>query len=318
MELIEGVPIDRYCSESGSGMREVLKLFLDVCAAVSHAHRNLVVHRDLKPGNVLVTRDGTPKVLDFGVVKLLAPDASDVTTHPGWIAPLTLRYASPEQWIGGPISTASDVYSLGVLLSELLESDDGKRPRDLDLILRQATRPEPERRYPSVEAFADDLERFLAGEPVARAPALVPLPLLPLPAAAPSELRGRRGLLRAAPGRPGIPARSVAPSPARGGRRLARPRAGPLRLELSSTSSSTLPIPRSWPRIPDSSGSWIAPRRPSGTSWLPTRRPKAVCASRSRGSTHGSDVRRMPWCKPRGRSSSLDRRSGSASGTGRP
>jgi len=125
MEFIEGEPIDRYCESRP--VSERLRLFRTVCAAVHHAHQNLIVHRDLKPANVLVTADGAPKLLDFGVAKMLSPDQrrSDVTI----VQAMTPEYASPEQIRGGLVSTASDVYSLGTILYELLT---GRRPYLLD------------------------------------------------------------------------------------------------------------------------------------------------------------------------------------------
>ena len=122
MEYVEGVPVDAYCDERRLSITERLKLFREVCAAVSYAHRNLVVHRDLKPSNILVTRDGTPKLLDFGIATLLKPEPSARTIEPTTPAVrlLTPEYASPEQVRGETITTAADVYSLGVVLYELL------------------------------------------------------------------------------------------------------------------------------------------------------------------------------------------------------
>ena len=126
MEYVEGEHIDQYCDANQLGLRERVKLFLDVCSAVQYAHRNLVVHRDLKPGNILVTADGQPKLLDFGIAKLIesGPASSEATTRahltlPG-SPPMTLLYASPEQLNCEPVTTACDVYSLGVLLYQIL------------------------------------------------------------------------------------------------------------------------------------------------------------------------------------------------------
>jgi serine/threonine protein kinase len=127
MEYVEGIRIDRYCEKHKSTITERLKLFRDVCAAVQYAHGNLVVHRDLKAGNILVTAEGIPKLLDFGIAKLIRTEFSTLAaaeTRPE-LRPMTLDYASPEQVRGEPITTATDVYSLGVLLYKLLT---GKSP----------------------------------------------------------------------------------------------------------------------------------------------------------------------------------------------
>ena len=127
MEYIEGLPIDEYCDQQQLATAARLELFRTVCAAVQHAHQNLVVHRDLKPGNILLTADGTPKLLDFGIAKLLNPELTGETmdvTMTG-MKLMTPGYASPEQARGGTITTVSDVYSLGVVLYELLT---GHRP----------------------------------------------------------------------------------------------------------------------------------------------------------------------------------------------
>ncbi len=122
MEYVQGSPIDRYCEEHELSVKERLELMLRACAAVSTAHQKLVVHRDLKPGNILVTESGIPKLLDFGIAKLLEPDGAAAVTQ--WTVagarPMTPGYASPEQVAGEPVTVASDVYSLGVLLYELL------------------------------------------------------------------------------------------------------------------------------------------------------------------------------------------------------
>jgi serine/threonine-protein kinase len=135
MEHVEGEPIDVHCDRRRLSTRDRLELFRSVCSAVQLAHQNLVVHRDLKPANILVTSDGTVKLLDFGIAKLLAPqDIAGIHAAPTLArgrAPLTPRYASPEQFRDEPITTASDVYSLGVILYELLT---GHRPYRLDTL----------------------------------------------------------------------------------------------------------------------------------------------------------------------------------------
>jgi eukaryotic-like serine/threonine-protein kinase len=119
MEYVEGRPIDLYCDENNLSITNRLELFRQVCAAVSYAHRNLVVHRDIKPSNILITADGLPKLLDFGIAKILQLHSGEQTTATGFM-PMTPDYASPEQAVGANVTTYSDIYSLGVLLYELL------------------------------------------------------------------------------------------------------------------------------------------------------------------------------------------------------
>jgi serine/threonine protein kinase/tetratricopeptide (TPR) repeat protein len=154
MEYVEGEPITKYCDAHRLNAIERLRLFQKVCAAVQHAHQNLIVHRDLKPGNILVTPDGAPKLLDFGIAKLLNPDwSSNATEETASVLRLmTPEYASPEQLRGLPINTATDVYSLGIVLYELLS---GQRPfrfrsRLPEEIVRVLLTEEPER--PSLAA----------------------------------------------------------------------------------------------------------------------------------------------------------------------
>jgi tetratricopeptide (TPR) repeat protein len=202
MELVAGEPIDQYCDAKSLDTRERVRLFLQVCAAVSFAHQHLIVHRDLKPNNIFVTTDGSAKLLDFGVAKFLEPDpvtgkAADETRTQ--LRAMTLEYASPEQASGVKVSTASDVYSLGVVLYRLLTGHSPYRARggdaarmaeilgdttperpsalvtphrraidaDLDHILLMALRKEPVKRYASVEQLAADLRNYLGGLPVA-------------------------------------------------------------------------------------------------------------------------------------------------------
>jgi serine/threonine protein kinase len=128
MEYVEGLPLLEYCREKNLGLKERLELFQNICSAVQYAHQHLVIHRDLKPSNILVSNDGTPKLLDFGISKLVSQDIDEMQTQTEFRA-LTPAYASPEQIRGEPISTASDIYSLGVILYELLT---GKRPYETD------------------------------------------------------------------------------------------------------------------------------------------------------------------------------------------
>ncbi|MGI8788260.1 MAG: serine/threonine protein kinase [Pyrinomonadaceae bacterium] len=129
MEYVAGEPINDFCERENLGLNERLKLFRTVCAAVSFAHQNLIVHRDLKPSNILVTRDGTPKLLDFGIAKLLSADSENSNAHTVTnLGAMTPEYASPEQIRGEQVTTATDVYSLGVILYELLTT---RRPFEL-------------------------------------------------------------------------------------------------------------------------------------------------------------------------------------------
>jgi len=203
MEYIEGAWITRYVVEHRLSIEDRIRLCLPVCAAVGYAHRNFIVHRDLKPANILIDRNGTPKLLDFGISKLLQADPEEPANTQG-VGPLTPEYASPEQIQGAPVTIASDVYSLGAVMYELLT---GVRPHkiesgsaldlqraicqepvtppskaatdravarrlqgDLDNILLRAMQKEPSRRYVSAEHFADDLRRWLEHRPVVARP----------------------------------------------------------------------------------------------------------------------------------------------------
>ena len=201
MEFVDGVPIDTYCVDHQLDIRQRIELFRRVCAAVHYAHQRLVVHRDIKPANILVTADGEPKLLDFGIAKLL--DANVAQTQ-SLLRMGTPESASPEQIRGDTITTVTDVYQLGTLLYRLLtgqgpygpgrsQSDliravceDTPRPpsavaapgtsrnaesipSDVDVIIMKALRKEPERRYGTVEQLSDDLQRYLESRPVSAA-----------------------------------------------------------------------------------------------------------------------------------------------------
>lgn len=232
MELVDGLPLNYYCTEQRLTLEQRLEVFVALADAVDYAHRNLVVHRDLKPGNVLVTKGGDAKLVDFGIAKPLQDD-DGALTHTGARA-MTPDYAAPEQITGDPITTATDVYGLGLILYELLTArrpyegrtrtsaeleqailrDDPVRPStavlqalrkrgqteeearppesiadelrttparlsrrlagDLDVICATALRKEPERRYASARALAEDVRRHVAGEPVSAQPDTLP------------------------------------------------------------------------------------------------------------------------------------------------
>jgi tetratricopeptide (TPR) repeat protein len=159
MEHIDGSPIDAYAA--GLDLPRKVALFLRVCDAVSYAHRNLVLHRDLKPSNILVDQSGQPKLLDFGIARILEPGEHRTRTVDRMLTP---EYASPEQIAGRAQGTPTDIYALGAILRNLVAGP--AVPRDLAAILDKTLRPEPEDRYGSVDHLADDLRAFLDHRPV--------------------------------------------------------------------------------------------------------------------------------------------------------
>ncbi|MCA0240711.1 MAG: serine/threonine-protein kinase [Proteobacteria bacterium] len=170
MEYVQGVPLHQHCIAGQLALPQVLALFRQVLDAVAAAHRQLVVHCDLKPGNVLVTPEGRAMLLDFGIARLQGSTTAD-TLHDA--ASFTPRYASPEQRRGDKPSVPSDVYSLGVMLGDLLQplKLPPRRAREIQAIVARATAADPERRYAGVGALAADLQRFTEHRPVAALPA---------------------------------------------------------------------------------------------------------------------------------------------------
>lgn len=201
MEYLKGTPIHIYCQHHHLPLKERLNLFLQVCGAVEYSHRNLVVHRDLKAKNILVTQEGIPKLLDFGIAKVLDRDSSTSSNDPTIAADrlFTPDYASPEQICGDPITTAADIYSLGVLLYEIVTdrrplhltglpqpemariaaTEEPPKPSavaarevapelvgDLDTIILKAMHKSPDRRYGSAQALMEDIRRHVDGLPV--------------------------------------------------------------------------------------------------------------------------------------------------------
>jgi tetratricopeptide (TPR) repeat protein len=197
MDHVDGVRLDQYATEHNLSIRERIELFRKICSAVQYAHQHLVVHRDIKPANILVTPDGEPKLLDFGIAKLLDSYASEQALTATGVVPMTLRYGSPEQVQGNPVTVSTDLFALAVVLYEMLTgqsphyqegvgmetimhrilSVDPPAPSsaapqahelkgDLDAIVMKALRKEPAARYASVAEFSEDLRRYLEGRPV--------------------------------------------------------------------------------------------------------------------------------------------------------
>lgn len=194
LDYVEGLPVTEFVSRNGLGQAQVCRLFIKVCEAVAYAHQNLIVHRDLKPGNILVGEDGTPKLLDFGIAKLIGNERGDLTTQAA-LGLMTPQYASPEQVRGDPITTATDVYALGAILYELIAGqpafrwesmnaagllrtiteETAEKPSrvsksrvsaDLDNIVLKAMEKDPRQRYGTAAQLAEDVQRYLDGRPV--------------------------------------------------------------------------------------------------------------------------------------------------------
>ncbi len=170
MEYVDGVAIDVYCRERRLSAEQVLKLFVEACDSVAFAHRQLIVHCDLKPSNLLINQDGRPMLLDFGIARLLdrvGAQADDAAI--GSSVAYTPRYASPEQREHGVVSTVSDIFSLGIMLAELLGGAETTNA-ELKAMLAKASAIDPAKRYATVDAFAEDIQRYLRKLPVAAMP----------------------------------------------------------------------------------------------------------------------------------------------------